>query len=134
MSIDILKSGASEQIMQRTLKTEQMGIFVACLSVLIWLSVPWWVYPILLLGPDISMLGYLAGNKIGGALYNFFHFQGIGAILIVIGLNLNDHNYVIAGLIVIGHSAMDRVFGYGLKYLNGFKYTHLGEIGKKKID
>ncbi|HZJ19645.1 MAG TPA: DUF4260 family protein [Pricia sp.] len=24
---------------------------------------------------------------------------------------------------------MDRIFGYGLKYNKGFKFTHLGEIG-----
>lgn len=33
---------------------------------------------------------------------------------------------------MLGHSAMDRLFGYGLKYNKGFKYTHLGEIGREK--
>ncbi len=34
--------------------------------------------------------------------------------------------------IQLGHSAMDRVFGYGLKYTTGFQDTHLGKIGKAK--
>lgn len=134
MSIIMSKSNSPEQTMQRTLRAEQIGIFVASVSALVWLSVPWWVYPILVLGPDISMFGYLAGNKIGGALYNIFHLQGVGAVLAVMGLNPNYQNCLIAGVIIIGHSAMDRIFGYGLKYSNGFKYTHLGEIGKKKND
>ncbi len=134
MSIILFKSKSAEHVMSRTLKAEQVGIFIAAVSALIWLSVPWWVYLLLLLGPDISMLGYLAGNKIGGALYNIFHLQGVGAVLVVIGLNPNYQNCLIAGLIIIGHSSMDRIFGYGLKYLSGFKYTHLGEIGKNKID
>ena len=37
----------------------------------------------------------------------------------------------IAGIILFGHSSMDRMFGYGLKLKEGFKYTHLGMIGKK---
>lgn len=27
---------------------------------------------------------------------------------------------------------MDRIFGYGLKYSDDFKHTHLGMIGKKE--
>ncbi|PWT99714.1 MAG: DUF4260 domain-containing protein, partial [Bacteroidetes bacterium] len=34
------------------------------------------------------------------------------------------------GTILWSHSCMDRIFGYGLKYENGFKFTHLGVIGK----
>jgi hypothetical protein len=36
--------------------------------------------------PDISMLGYLAGNKAGAIIYNFFHHKalGIGLVLSVI--------------------------------------------------
>lgn len=34
---------------------------------------------------------------------------------------------------MIGHSSIDRIFGYGLKYKEGFGFTHLGKIGKQKI-
>jgi len=39
--------------------------------------------------------------------------------------------YTLVGIILFSHSAMDRVFGYGLKYPDSFKNTHLGKIGKK---
>ncbi|HTQ29041.1 MAG TPA: DUF4260 family protein [Puia sp.] len=29
------------------------------------------------------------------------------------------------------HASLDRVFGYGLKYAQGFKYTYLGVPGKE---
>ena len=37
----------------------------------------------------------------------------------------------LVGIILFSHSAMDRAMGYGLKFDKGFKFTHLGEIGKK---
>jgi hypothetical protein len=36
-----------------------------------------------------------------------------------------------AGIILFGHSSMDRIFGYGLKLNEGFKFTHLGLVGNK---
>ncbi|MBC8508108.1 MAG: DUF4260 family protein [Anaerolineales bacterium] len=34
------------------------------------------------------------------------------------------------GVIMLGHSSLDRVIGYGLKYPDSFQHTHLGMIGK----
>lgn len=33
-------------------------------------------------------------------------------------------------LIWIAHIGFDRTLGYGLKYDSGFKFTHLGRIGR----
>ncbi|MEO5584504.1 MAG: DUF4260 family protein [Flavobacteriales bacterium] len=35
-----------------------------------------------------------------------------------------------ASVILYGHSCMDRVFGFGLKFGDSFQHTHLGWIGK----
>nr|WP_227009131.1 DUF4260 family protein [Christiangramia fulva] len=35
-----------------------------------------------------------------------------------------------AGIILFARSSFDRMPGYGLKYEKGYKFTHLGEIGK----
>ena len=85
-----------------------------------------------LLGPDISMIGYAGGNKMGAFMYNVFHHKGIAVVLFVIGLLLPDRIIEITGIILFGHSSMDRMFGYGLKLKEGFKHTHLGLIGKNK--
>lgn len=33
------------------------------------------------------------------------------------------------GIILFGHSNMDRIFGCGLKYADSFRHTHLGMLG-----
>ena len=85
----------------------------------------------LVLVPDISMLGYLAGNKAGAAAYNLFHHKGVAVAVFMAGLLMPQMLVQMIGLILFGHSSMDRMFGYGLKLPEGFKYTHLGIIGKK---
>jgi hypothetical protein len=34
-------------------------------------------------------------------------------------------------MIWLAHIGFDRALGYGLKYANGFGFTHLGRIGKQ---
>jgi hypothetical protein len=117
--------------MKNIIKLEE----VACLGLSIyWLasiSTEWWWYLLLLLGPDISMLGYLAGNKVGAASYNLFHHKGIAIAVFVVGLLIPDLLLQTIGVVMFGHSSMDRALGYGLKTNEGFKHTHLGIIGKK---
>lgn len=36
----------------------------------------------------------------------------------------------LAGVILLGHSSLDRVLGYGLKHADSFQNTHLGVIGR----
>ena len=90
----------------------------------------WWWFVVLLLTPDFSMLGYLLGNKWGAVFYNIFHHKGIALAIYIIGMYLSAPVLQLVGIILFSHAAMDRVFGYGLKYDKGFKFTHLGEIGK----
>ena len=119
------------------IKIEEATMFGICIFFLVSLKVPWWVYILLAIGPDISMLGYFLGNKTGADCYNFFHHKGVAIIAFATGVVLNSHTgdiVSIAGIILFGHSSMDRMLGYGLKLNQGFKYTHLGMIGKKKIE
>lgn len=117
--------------MKNIIKLEEAAMFGLSIYGLYWLQVEWWWYPILLLGPDASMLGYLAGNKVGAACYNLIHHKGIAVIVFVAGLILPQILLQLGGIVLFGHSSMDRMFGYGLKTNEGFKYTHLGIIGKK---
>ena len=91
----------------------------------------WW-FPVLILLPDIGMLGYTISNKVGAITYNIFHHKGIAIGIYMLGIGLHDEKIQLAGLILFGHSSMDRVLGYGLKYEKGFQFTHLGEVGRNK--
>jgi len=116
--------------MRILLNTEQFSLLLACYTATLLLGHAWWLFPLLLLLPDVSMLGYLAGPRAGAITYNLFHHQGIGVALIIVGWSAQLPGVLLAGLVLLGHSAMDRSVGYGLKYFSGFQDTHLGRIGK----
>jgi len=77
------------------------------------------------------MIGYLVNPKTGTWLYNSIHQKLVAIAILIFGLWLNTSLLTLAGVILFGHSAMDRFFGYGLKFNDNFKNTHLGWIGKK---
>ncbi|MEQ1675983.1 MAG: DUF4260 domain-containing protein [Chitinophagaceae bacterium] len=117
--------------MKNIIKLEEAAMFGLAIYVLSSLQAEWWWYLILVIGPDISMLGYLAGNTAGAVCYNLFHHKGVAVAVFIAGL-LWPHMLVqVIGIVLFGHSSMDRMFGYGLKTMEGFKHTHLGIIGKK---
>lgn len=116
--------------MKTVLKLEEAALFILGIFLFNRLSYEWWWFLVLILAPDLSMIGYVFGNKIGGLLYNIFHHKGIALLIYAVGLYLSIEVVQLAGIILFSHSAMDRIFGYGLKYEKGFKHTHLGEIGK----
>jgi hypothetical protein len=117
--------------MKYILKLEEFAMFAIAAYALYLLKADWWCYILILIAPDISMVGYLGGNKTGAVAYNLFHHKGIAIALFAIGLAASNNLLQIIGIILFGHSSLDRVFGYGLKLNEGFKYTHLGIIGKK---
>ncbi len=91
---------------------------------------PLWLWPVLLLAPDLAMLGYLAGPRIGAALYNLAHLYAWGLFLALIGLLAGMPALIAAGAVWIAHVGADRALGYGLKESSGFHDTHLGRIGR----
>jgi hypothetical protein len=91
-------------------------------------SYAWWWFPALILAPDIGMLGYVAGPKTGAFTYNLFHHKGIALVVLLLGWQLSNDWVVLAGIVIFGHSSLDRMLGYGLKYSDGFKHTHLGRL------
>lgn len=117
--------------MNNILKLEELGQFLLSILLFSYLNFEWWIFPICILLPDISMIGYLFNTKIGALLYNIFHHKLLGILIIALGFFLDIPLLELSGIILFGHSAMDRIFGYGLKFSDDFKHTHLGWIGKK---
>jgi len=116
--------------MKTVIKLEELGLFLFGIYLFSLLNYQWWWFLVLILVPDFSMLGYLINNKAGAFLYNVFHHKGLAILVYLAGCFLKIEVLQLIGIILLAHSAMDRAFGYGLKYETGFKYTHLGEIGK----
>lgn len=90
----------------------------------------WLMFILLLLVPDLSMIGYLAGPRVGATSYNIVHTY-IGPLLLA-GVVLLTGGSLMLPLIWIAHIGLDRMLGYGLKHPTSFQETHLGRIGKQR--
>ena len=116
--------------MKNLIKCEEAAMFLLSICLFAQLHFAWYWWLIWILAPDLSMIGYAAGNRVGAIAYNLVHHKGIAILLYLAGLYTVNENLQLAGLILFGHSSMDRGLGYGLKYFSGFQDTHLGRIGK----
>jgi len=117
--------------MKHIIKLEELGMFLFSILLFAESGFTWWMFPALLLLPDISMLGYALDNKFGAICYNLFHHKGIAIVLYAVGFIAQERYLELIGAILFGHSSLDRMFGYGLKFTESFQQTHLGRIGKK---
>lgn len=114
--------------MKTILKLEELAQFVLGIYLYSLLPYEWWWFLVLLLTPDIGMIGYAINNKVGAFFYNLFHHKGLAILLYLVGVLLKLDLLMLVGVILFSHSAMDRILGYGLKYNQGFKFTHLGDL------
>jgi len=88
----------------------------------------WLWFAVLFLVPDLSMLGYLAGPRVGAAAYNLLHTYTTAGVLAGVGVVTGHGFLVLCALILGAHIGVDRLLGYGLKYPTGFKDTHLQRL------
>lgn len=119
--------------MRNLIKLEEAAIFAGTLVAFYGsLPGPWWLFILMLLAPDLSMVGYLGGPRVGAFTYNLVHHRGVAVALYFAGIFAESRLIIWAGVILFLHSTADRVFGYGLKYPDSFQNTHLGQIGPAK--
>ncbi len=88
----------------------------------------WWMFALLLLTPDLAMVGYVINKQVGSILYNIFHTYPLPTLLILLSFLINAPLALQLGLIWLAHIGMDRIFGYGLKYSTDFKATHMNRV------
>ena len=90
----------------------------------------WWFFAALILVPDVSMVGYLAGPRAGAICYNIAHATLLPWALLLTAYFSGNTLMLSIALIWFAHIGIDRALGYGLKYATGFKDTHLGSLNK----
>lgn len=109
------------------------GVLLALSLLVYWkFAGPWLVYVLLILAPDLFMLGYLGGPRLGAAVYNLGHTWLFPGILAAVGIIAGTSFAVDVALIWLGHIGLDRLLGYGLKLPTAFRDTHLGRIGRAR--
>ncbi|TIQ35202.1 MAG: DUF4260 family protein [Mesorhizobium sp.] len=112
------------------IRLEWTAAAVAAIVVYAMTGVSWWLFALLILAPDLSMLGYLAGPRAGAVSYNALHILIAPLALVLAGVLFAGPIATAVALIWIAHIAIDRALGYGLKLSTGFQDTHLGRIGR----
>jgi hypothetical protein len=123
-------SGAVTGGLRTLLRLEGLTLFVGMtLLYAVW-GGAWWVYLILFLVPDLSMAAYLVGPKVGAVVYSAAHSYMVPMSLMVTGFGMESPLTLSIAMIWLAHIGIDRALGYGLKYITGFGFTHLGRIGR----
>ncbi|HEY5237154.1 MAG TPA: DUF4260 domain-containing protein [Rhizomicrobium sp.] len=113
------------------LRMEGAALAFAAIAAYAHLGGRWPLFAVLILAPDLSFLGYLAGARVGAAAYNAAHSTVAPILFGAFGAMLGHPLAILIALIWIAHVGFDRAMGYGLKYASGFRNTHLGLIGRK---
>jgi len=112
------------------LRLEGFSVFVLALVAYWHYAFGWGLFWSTILLPDLALLGYLVNAKVGARAYNITHAKILPCLLAVAALVKGDDLLMSLALIWFVHIGIDRLFGYGLKYPQGFKITHLGVIGQ----
>ena len=118
--------------MKTLLRLEEAGLALLAFVLFAQLDYAWWWIALLFLTPDLAMVGYGLGPAAGAAVYNLVHHKGAAVLVYLLGLYLGMEWLLLAGTVLLAHSSVDRIFGYGLKYPDTFTHTHMGWIGKEK--
>ncbi|MDB5501672.1 MAG: hypothetical protein JWR89_1574 [Tardiphaga sp.] len=123
-------SGAATGGVRDVMRWEGVALFIGTTLFYAFSGSPWQAYAILFFVPDLTFLAYPAGPRIGAVVYNAAHVTIGPMLLAMVGLIFAEPALGSIALIWLAHIGLDRALGYGLKYAAGFRYTHLGRIGK----
>ncbi|MGI2259456.1 DUF4260 domain-containing protein [Shewanella sp. GXUN23E] len=116
------------------LRLEALAVMLVALILYAHFQFGWTDFALWFLLPDVALLGYLAGSKLGAACYNTSHSY-LGPLLLLGIWQLADSPLVLQlCLIWFAHIGFDRALGYGLKFNSGFHDTHLGRIGRARTE
>jgi hypothetical protein len=110
------------------LRLEGVALLVGTIVVYFDQGYAWWLLIILALAPDLSMVGYLVGARVGAITYNAAHTSVFPVALGTAGVLAGSGVAIELALIWLAHIGADRALGYGMKYSTGFKDTHLQRV------
>lgn len=125
-------TGAATGAVSWVLRAEGAAALAAGCIAYSLLGQSWWMFALLFLLPDLSMLGYLVNRRLGAIAYNAGHTYLAPAALAALGWALGADLLFAIAAIWVAHIGFDRLLGYGLKYETAFGATHLGWAIKPK--
>ena len=118
-------TGYTKGAVRAMLQIEGAAIAVAGCIAFASSGASWWLFAALILVPDLAMIGYVFGPRIGALTYNLAHTYLAPVALGVFAWAVGAGALWPLVWIWVVHIAVDRTLGYGLKYAAGFTSTHL---------
>jgi hypothetical protein len=112
------------------LRGEGLALFAGAVAAYYLLGGPLVPFLLAFLLPDLGMLGYLRGPRLGSRTYNATHWLVFPATLAGVGYWAGLEWAILAASIWAAHVGFDRALGYGLKHPTAFGDTHLGRVGR----
>lgn len=110
------------------LKVEGLLLLLVAMLMYRELGASWWMFALLFLVPDVSMVGYFSGAALGALTYNVVHTYVLPMILYTGGLLTERSGWIAIAIIWAAHIGFDRLLGFGLKYPEEFRATHFGRV------
>jgi Domain of unknown function (DUF4260) len=125
------RAGFASNPVRAILRLEGAAAFATAAALYVHAGFSWPMFALLFLAPDLAMLGYLIGPRLGAGAYNAAHTYALALTLALAGFLAGEPVVLAVALIWIAHIGIDRALGYGLKYPTGFGDTHLGRVGRR---
>jgi len=125
-------TNASDGAVRGLLRLEGLGLLLLTAHLYGYRDQGWLLWIFLFLAPDLSLLGYLGGQRLGSRLYNAVHTYVAPMVLAGVGTLAFQPLLVSLSLIWGAHIGLDRALGLGLKLPGGFAHTHLGTVSWPK--
>lgn len=110
------------------LHAEGVALLAAAIVLYATVDASWWLFALLFFAPDLAMLGYSSGSRTGASTYNLAHTTIPALVLGIVGVAFDTDIVTAIALVWLAHIGFDRMLGYGLKYPEGFKETHLARV------
>jgi hypothetical protein len=113
----VMSKAAEASATRKTILLRAEGASLLAISVLLyWIGgASWLLFALLFFLPDLSLVGYATGQRVGAATYDAFHAYPLPTILAAFGLLAGSTLAVAVALVWLAHIGMDRTLGLQLK-------------------
>jgi hypothetical protein len=103
-----------------------VALVLACTAYQHFFAGHWGWFALLFLVPDVSLLGFLRPpNKLSTGFYNVVHCYALPLLLGLAAWNRSSGPAGQFALIWVAHIGFDRFLGFGLKFPQSFRITHI---------
>ena len=100
--------------MKILVKIEELAQVLLSIYLFSRLPYAWWLFPLFFFAPDLSLVGFLAGKRVGALTYNVVHHKAIAVGAFLLGSLSGVPLLSLIGVLLFGHSSFDRALGLGL--------------------